>query len=90
MEIDEDSRIKEESIKAVTFDGKTLLQVDATSIVGVLFFLSLFPEEGPARAFIGTFTATIVIPFAISAMAITLPHKKKKESHRLNIHHVLR
>jgi hypothetical protein len=30
-----------ESIKNATLDARTLLQVDATAIVGVLFFLSL-------------------------------------------------
>lgn len=65
-------------VKYPNLDAITLLQVDATSIVGVLFFLTLtsylsvVPEEF-ARPLTGSLTVTIVIPFAVSAMAITYP-----------------
>jgi hypothetical protein len=52
-------------------DGKTLLQVDATAILGVLFFLSLtsyFPSALAALV-----TVSVLIPFAVSAAIILYP-----------------
>jgi hypothetical protein len=56
-------------------DSKTLLQVNATAIVGVLFFLTLSSfltnlREEWAKLLIGTMTLFILVPFAFSACLI--------------------
>jgi hypothetical protein len=56
-------------------DSKTLLQVNATAIVGVLFFLTLSSflttlTEDWARIMIGIVTLTIIIPFVLSSILI--------------------
>jgi hypothetical protein len=57
-------------------DGKTILQVDATVIIGVFFFLSLTSflqvgsQEGIAKVIIVTMTSIIVLPFSLSAISV--------------------
>ena len=57
-----------------TLDGATLLQVDSTVIVGVLFFLTLTSffdtEEGEGRLIAVTLTISAVGPFSLSAMLV--------------------
>jgi hypothetical protein len=61
---------------STALDGKTLVQVDATVIVGILFFLTLnsylgFLPEYVGRSIIGILTLTAIIPFVTSAFFIT-------------------
>jgi hypothetical protein len=60
--------------KDTTF-GRTLVQVDSTVIVGVLFFLTLysylgFLPEYVGRSIIGILTLTAIIPFVTSAFFV--------------------
>jgi hypothetical protein len=60
--------------KFSTLNGTTIIQVDATVIVGVLFFLTLTSffeaEEGEAKVALGAMTIAIVFPFSASAVLV--------------------
>jgi hypothetical protein len=60
--------------KISTLDAATILQVDATVIVGVLFFLTLTTflgsEERQARSLAVSLTIIAVLPFSASAMLL--------------------
>lgn len=63
-------------------DEKTLLQIDSSMIVGVLFFLTLTSFVGAHQAYgkvtLGLITLTIIAPFVLSALTIFRSNDPKK------------
>ena len=71
----EDEKIGRISRFVLTVDDKTLLQVNTSVTLGVLFFLTLFSfsditSEEEGRAYFVFFTLLIVVPFGVSSMII--------------------
>jgi hypothetical protein len=56
----------------LTVDSKTLLQVNATAIVGILFFLSL-TSYFPFESYAAVMTTFLLLPFVASAVIILDP-----------------
>ena len=54
----------------IGIDSKTLLQVNATAIIGILFFLTLFSMFGGRAA---SLTSAFIFPFAASAIYVIFP-----------------
>ncbi|HEY7081703.1 MAG TPA: hypothetical protein VH500_18575, partial [Nitrososphaeraceae archaeon] len=66
-----------------TIFGGTLLQVDSTVVIGVLFFLTLnsylaFLPTNVGRFIIGCLTISAIIPFVISAFLIIRNERSKQ------------
>lgn len=77
-----------ERIRDAALDAKTIVQVDATVIVGVLFFLTLVSFIPSATieentAVFGVVTPAIAVPFAVSAILIVYPRNVKKDFFRV-------
>src|SRR5919107_3858881 len=78
--MDSDEKSKDEKIGRInrfvlTVDDQTLLQVNTSVTLGVLFFLTLFSfsditSEEEGRAYFVFFTLLIVVPFGVSSMII--------------------
>src|ERR671914_70853 len=71
----EDEKIGRINRFVLTVDDKTLLQVNTSVTLGVLFFLTLFSfsditSEEEGRAYFVFFTLLIVVPFGVSSMII--------------------
>lgn len=67
----------EEGNQKMTIDAKTLLQVDATVIVGVLFFLTLtsfvkLSSDEISRVYVAAIEIVVVFPFGMSAIIIVV------------------
>jgi hypothetical protein len=71
-----------ESINEGRLDARTLLQVDATTIVGVLLFLTLAPFGYNTLTLVVS-TAAIVIPFAVSSALIVYTDTNMREYGKL-------
>jgi hypothetical protein len=82
----EDEKIGRISRFVLTVDDKTLLQVNTSVTLGVLFFLTLFSfsditSEEEGRAYFVFFTLLIVVPFGVSSMIIV--HSNISRQHSL-------